>query len=219
MNVEKSQMPNIATCPYFIGNTFAHLFGGLALTAVSSEHVLFQDLWNKPYTNLFLCLLLFLTLLFLLGSQVGVAKYAAFAVFCILMGQFLTGFVKQLQGENELSKTMIIVGTVFVAMMFIGFADKGNMLPVGNYLFAGLFALVVSMIATSVFMKEKDANDLQIWFSRAIVVLFTLFLAFDVQVLREHAKACRQKPDYVQESLNLYLDIVNLFQGVGGLDN
>ena len=206
-------------CEYFIGNTFAHLFGGLAVTAISSENALVQDLPAKPYTAVALLLAIFVILFLLLVLDVGFSKYVVFTVFCLLMGQLLSGFVKQLEAANVLSKTLIIVGAIFVAMMFVGFADKGNMLPFGTYLFAGLLALVVSMIFTSFFIKdEKEASAFKLWFSRIIVVLFTLYLAYDVQVLREHAKLCRVNPDYIQESLGLYLDLINLFEGVGTLE-
>jgi FtsH-binding integral membrane protein len=45
-------------------------------------------------------------------------------------------------------------------------------------------------------------------------VLFTIYIAFDVEILKENAAACNGNPDYVNESVNLYLDIVNLFTGL-----
>ena len=206
-------------CSYFVGNTFAHLFGGLALTAISTENAAIKDMSKKPFSYIAMALATFLVLLVTLVLDAGFTKYAMFGAFCILVGQLLSGFVGKLQTEKTLFSTLIILGSIFVTMMFLGFSDKGNMLPYGTYLTAGLIGLIVSMILTAIFVRdEKEAETVHLWLSRVVVILFTLFLAYDVQVLKEHAKACKSNPDYVQESLGLYLDIINLFQGVGDLN-
>jgi FtsH-binding integral membrane protein len=204
-------------CPYFIANTFGHLLGGLLLTGISSENPLVDKIEKKPLTHLTLVLFTFFLIFALLYTETGPFKYLLFALFCGSTGQMLSGFVKRLQQENLLSNTLIIVGTIFTAMTAIGLLDKGNMLDWGVYLSAGLFGLIIAMIVTSFTTKtQKDADIAHLWFSRIIVVLFTLYLGFDVQILKEHAKMCSSNPDYVNESLNIYLDIINLFQGVGG---
>lgn len=204
-------------CPYFIANTFGHLLGGLLLTGISSENPVVNGIEKKPLTHLTLVIFSFFLIFALLFTETGPFKYMLFALFCGTMGQMLSGFVKRLQQENLLSNTIIIVGTIFAAMTTIGLLDKGNMLDWGIYLSAGLFGLIVAMIVTSFMTKtQKDADIAHLWFSRIIVVLFTLYLGFDVEVLKVHAKMCNSNPDYVNESLNIYLDIINLFQGVGG---
>ena len=57
------------------------------------------------------------------------------------------------------------------------------------------------------------------WISRITVFLFAAFVGYDIQVLKENAKLCRGNPDYVKESVGLYLDILNLFTGFGGMEN
>ena len=205
-------------CPYFIANTFGHLLGGLLLTGISSENPLVDKIEKKPLTHLTLVLFTFFLLFALLYTETGPFKYLLFALFCGSMGQMLSGFVKRLQQENLLSNTLIIVGTIFVAMTGIGLLDRGNMLYWGVYLSAALFGLIIAMVVTSFMTKtQKDADIAHLWFSRIIVVLFTLYIGFDVEILKEHAKMCSSNPDYVNESLNLFLDIVNLFQGAGGV--
>jgi len=103
-------------------------------------------------------------------------------------------------------------------MTVVGFLDKGNMLPLESYLYAGLLGLIIATIGVALFAKPSEAGKLHRWLSWFVVILFTLFIGYDVQVLKEHAKQCKSNPDYVQESINLYLDFLNLFQGVGSLE-
>jgi FtsH-binding integral membrane protein len=204
-------------CPYFIANTFAHLLGGLFITGISTENPLVKKIEKKPLTHLALVIFSFFLLFALLYTESGPFKYILFALFSAVLGQTLTGFTKRLKQENLLSNTLIIMGTIFVCMTGIGLIDKGNMLDWGVYLNAALFGLVIAMVVTSITTKtKKDADIVHLWISRLVVILFTLYIGFDVQILKENAKLCKSNPDYVNESLNVYLDILNLFTGVGG---
>jgi FtsH-binding integral membrane protein len=204
-------------CPYFIGNTFAHLVGGLLVTGISTENPIVDGIEKKPMTHLSLIIFTFFLLFALLYTENGPFKYFLFAMLCITFGQTLTGFTKRLQQENLLANTLIIVGTIFVSMATIGLFDKGNMLSWEVYLSAALFGLIIAMVVTSLLTKtKKDADIVHLWISRIIVVLFTLYLGFDVEILKVNATLCKSKPDYINESLNIYLDVLNLFIGVGG---
>jgi FtsH-binding integral membrane protein len=204
-------------CPYFIANTFAHLLGGLLVTGISTENPLVDKIEKKPLTHLALVLFSFFLLFALLFTESGPFKYILFALFSASLGQTLTGFTKRLKQENLLSNTLIIVGTIFVCMTGIGLLDKGNMLDWEVYLSAALFGLIIAMVVTSMTTKtKKDADIVHLWISRLVVILFTLYIGFDVEVLKVNARLCKSNPDYVNESINVYLDILNLFTGVGG---
>jgi len=203
-------------CPYFIGNTFAHLLGGLLVTGISSENPLVSDIETKPMTHLSFILFTFFLLFSLLYSPTSPFKYGLFAFYCYILGQTLSGFVKRLQQENVLSSTMVTVGVIFSAMTLVGFLDRGNLLGIGVYLYAGLAALILATLFSVFFIKDKkEASTVHLWISRLIVLLFTVYIAFDVQILKLNAKLCKSNPDYINESLNLYLDVLNLFTGVG----
>lgn len=205
-------------CPYFIAYTFAHLLGAVAVTGISTENPLFGGLDKKPMTSIVLFLIT-LALLFVIGSvEVGPLKYVLFAALCILLGQILSGLVKRLKAKDLLSNTLIIIGTIFGCMAAVGFIDRGNMLSWGPYLVVAFFGLIIAMIVTAFTTKTKaEADNTQLWISRALLVLFTLFVGYHVAVLKVHAKLCSSKPDYINESTGLYLDLINLFSVAGRL--
>ena len=52
--------------------------------------------------------------------------------------------------------------------------------------------------------------------------LFSVLAAYDIQVLKEIKIVCgkiRSGPDYPAYSLNLFLDALNLFSNIGGLNS
>jgi len=203
-------------CEYFIAKTFAHLLGGLVVTGVSAENPVLSNIENKPLTNL---LSFFVSLLFLyltLNAEPGIYKYIIFSIFCVLLGQGLIGGVKRLNMKGELYEVIFNVALVFSTMTLIGIVDNQNLLAWENYLYACLGVLIVSSIISGFFpSKEQKSAGYNVWLSRFMVVLFALFIGFDVEVLKANAKRCKN-PDYVNESVNLYLDIINLFNGFAG---
>jgi FtsH-binding integral membrane protein len=207
-------------CQYFIANTFAHLLGGLLVTGISTENPIINNIEKKPLSHLTMIILTFFFLFSVLSVKKGPLKYILFMLFCITIGQMLSGFVKKLKLEDVLSNTLLTVGAIFLSMTTIALFDKGNMLGWEAYLFAGLLGLILASIATMFMSKEtKEANNVNMWISRFVVLLFTLYIGFDVEVMKVNATLCKSNPDYINESINLYLDIINLFSGVGGLND
>ncbi len=203
------------SCPNFIANTFAHLLGGLLLTGISAESPLINRLDKKPITALFIFLLVIFTSYLIINTQKGVFKYILFFIFCVLFGQILVSVTNRLQMKGNLNEILFDVALIFMTMTFIGFVDNQNLIGWQNYLFGMLLILLLSFIASAFFSNEKEKNTRHIWLSRLSVILFAIFIAFDVEILKENAKLCKS-PDYINESMNLYLDIANLFSGLGG---
>ena len=205
-------------CPYFIANTFGHLLAGLFLTGISTETDVL-NLEKKPITHLGVLLFNIFLVFILVFINPGPFKYVLFVAFCLLFGQLLSSFVKRLKQQNVLSRTLLMATSVFLTMTVVGFLDKGNMLSWKIYLYSGLFGLILAIFGLAFLEKtEQEANTYNKWISVAVVVLFTLFVGYDIQVLKEHAKQCSSNPDYIKESINLYLDALNIFEGIGNLE-
>lgn len=203
-------------CPYFIANTFIHLFGGLFLTALSAEHPLTTDIGKKPFSHVAIFIITLGCLFGMYSLDVGIPKYIVFGIFCLLLGQNLTGFEQLLERKGVLNSVLLQTAGVFITMALVGLVDSQNMLEWGNYLFAALIGLLITMIVSAFLYEGENKNTVSMWISRAVVILFALYTAFDVEILKENAKLCKGNPDYVKESINLYLDAINLFTGIGG---
>jgi len=207
-------------CPYFIANTFAHLLGGLFITGISTENPLISDVEKKPMTHLAFVIAMFVLLFIVMATETGPIKYVLFTILCYVVGQTLVAFAARLEQKGVLGPTLLNVGGIFATMAAIGLVDNQNMLSWGVYLAAGLIVLVITMLCSALFLTDnKEKSNLNVWISRAIVVLFTFYIGFDVEVLKANAAICGINPDYINESLHLYLDILNLFTGVGGVEN
>jgi len=220
------------TCKHFIAKTFAHTAVGVGIAAVSAEYpVLFNALEDSLGSSGWTALLIFIAsfaLIFVLPALPANTplKYVAAISFAYVIGQLSGTLVERLDEQNILARTLFLATGVFVGMVLVGLYDKNNMLGFGPYLFGALIGLIVAQIilfiltVTTAIQKEQyfQGRKLLSFFG---VGLFSLFAAYDTQVVKLHARQCKKQGDYVNESLGLFLDFVNLFQNLGivGMDN
>lgn len=214
------------SCKHFIAKTFAHTAVGVGIAAASAEYpVLFNTLKDSLHSSGWAALLIFIAsfaLIFVLPALPANTplKYVAAATFAYLIGQLSGTLVKRLDEQNILARTLFLATGVFVGMVLVGLYDKNNMLGFGPYLLGALIGLIVAQIilfiltVTTAIQKEQyfQGRKLLSFFG---VGLFSLFAAYDTQVVKLHARQCKKRGDYVNESLGLFLDFVNLFQDIG----
>jgi FtsH-binding integral membrane protein len=98
-------------------------------------------------------------------------------------------------------------------MTIIGFVDNQNFLGFGGYLFAALIGLILARIALLIAnLSSPDAinfKKVNTWINWFATVLFAIFVAYDTQRLKD--KQVQKSKNYVNSSLGLFLDIINLF--------
>ena len=220
------------TCKHFIAKTFAHTAVGIGIAAVSAEYpVLFNALENSLGSSGWAALLIFIAsfaLIFVLPALPANSplKYVAAISFAYIIGQLSGTLVQTLDEQNILARTLFLATGVFVGMVLVGLYDKNNMLGFGLYLFGALIGLIIAQIilfiltATTTIQKEQyfEGRKLLSFFG---VGLFSLFAAYDTQVIKVLARKCKKQGDYINASLGLFLDFLNLFQylGVAGMDD
>jgi len=220
------------TCKHFIAKTFAHTAVGIGIAAVSAEYpVLFNALENSLGSSGWAALLIFIApfaLIFVLPALPANSplKYVAAISFAYIIGQLSGTLVQTLDEQNILARTLFLATGVFVGMVLVGLYDKNNMLGFGPYLFGALIGLIIAQIilfiltATTTIQKEQyfEGRKLLSFFG---VGLFSLFAAYDTQVIKVLARKCKKRGDYINASLGLFLDFLNLFQylGVAGMDD
>ena len=79
------------------------------------------------------------------------------------------------------------------------------------YLFIGLIALVIARIIELIMTyRNKERPKFSKWISYISILLFSLFIMYDTKKVIDNANQC-VNPDYINESINLVLDSLNLF--------
>lgn len=209
----------MAGCPNFLGMTYLHLFASAALTTVFAKYPLFDISKTIPLAFLILFLLVLFGLLFvLMAMSPGPLKYIIFALYLAMMGTLLSQVDDRLEQKGIVFEVVATVAGIFLAMTALGFYDKDNLLGFGPYLLAALLGLILARILL-IFVVVADgpsetAQQTNTLLSVVGTILFSVFVAYDTQLLKQMAKYCKGNPDYINASLGLYLDIVNLVSNV-----
>jgi FtsH-binding integral membrane protein len=202
------------SCPNFIAFTFAHVLGATGLTAVGTQYNII------PTENPGVSLLSFLAIIGLTYAiqflQPGVPKYLAFLTFIFLFSQILRPLEDNLQQKGILFEVFVMTLGIFIPMVLLGLYDKYNILSWGNYLLFALIGLIIARIILYAVALTGYYNDQNLTLTSQIlstfaVALFGLLSTYDVNLIKLKAKQCKSNPDYVDSSLGLFLDLLNIF--------
>jgi FtsH-binding integral membrane protein len=207
----------------FMALTYLHLAGALGVTAVSAEYPLVKA---NTWAHIGFVALSFVFLFGLLWTRPGPLKYILFALFSVALGQMLGPLVQRLQDKGILRQVLIMVVGIFVGMTALAFYDRGSFLGFGPYLMAGLVGLIVAHVVGIVLgltgaVTAKTFHNMSQVFAWIGTALFTVFIAYDTQKMKVRAakEGSKTTPDYIDASLNLYLDVINLFSDVGHINS
>ena len=197
-------------CPNYFAWVYLHLAIACAIAFCSAEFLTgFVTNWAGFTIN---TVISFLSLFGIFMTAPGSAlQYLYFVIFAASVGQNSQVFLKEDEKAHTLSHILMMLGGLFAGMTALGFYDRQNLLGFGPYLFAGLLGLIVAQLGYMVYLFAggKDKAPLS-YLSDFGILLFTIFIAYDTQRLKQQAGVCKM-PNYPSDSLGLFLDLANLF--------
>jgi len=216
------------TCKNYLSNTLLHLAGGFTVAAGSSVIPLtdiFKSIFDKyPIYGIVAVILSIVIMIILVTSLVKMPagspmKYLLAALLAFIVGQSLRPIIQSDIQKHTLTKILGLTVGVFAGMAVLGYYDTTNLLGFGQYLFAGIIGLVISQLILYLLVLIKVINSsmdtaLTYIISIPSVILFSLYIAHDVQMIKVNGIQCRGKPDYINESFRLFIDIMNIFSNL-----
>lgn len=221
-------MSSIAPCKYYIAKTFLHLAGGLGIAAASSQAPILDSILTTNLAQVIGLIIITIVVMFGMGFLYsmrtgGPAKYILAIVLAALFGQLNRPLVERLQDRHALFRVFALATGTFVGMFAIGMFDSGNFLGIGSYLIGALVGLIVAQLILMILRVTDTVGGTQGVTGQNIlsfvgVGLFALFTAYDTQKIKLNARLCRGRPDYINESVSVFLDFINLFANFGSLD-
>ena len=219
LTLHQKQIPTMSSNR--MGIAYLHLLGALAVTAASAEFPISYIQGSSVFEQLTTVFLVAGLTLALLWMSPGPLKYLVYIAYVTLLGQLIAPMVALLQDAGLLRSVLISVAGIFGGMTLISFAAPARSLSMGPYLFAGLIGLVMAQVIGMVAGVTETVSRATLtsvqritaWFGTA---LFAVYVAYDTQRMKRRVSGM-ESPDYVEASLGVYLDILNLFAEVGSL--
>ena len=101
----------------------------------------------------------------------------------------------------------ILTAAVVVALTIYACTTKTDFTVCGGLLFAGVLVLMIATVLSFIFRNKI----FEIVVSVFSVLLFSIYLVFDTQMILGRGELKLTVDDYIFAALNLYIDIIVLF--------
>ena len=140
------------------------------------------------------------------NSAAGVPVLLGFTFFMGLMLSRLVGAVLGLaNGASLIMMAFASTGAVFLGMAALSTVIKRDLSAMGKFLFIGAIMVFVAAIAN--FFLQSSA--LMLTLSVLVTGIFSVFILYDLKQVRDGYET-----NYISATLNVYLDLYNVFQGL-----
>lgn len=210
-------------CNNYMLNTYLYfiLSWGIVLstvTAVQYKNIPLQQIFTKPFTILLSigCIALILGLMALKAKTSFITKHILFILLLILFGVTLYPlYILNKDRFNHVGLTTIAIFLVLSTITALKpelISDSWSM-----YLFIAVIALFIARLV-EIFVIERGIDGKLSNYSRMVsygaICIFSLFIMYDTKQVLVNASGCKVSPfgpDYINESINLFLDSMNLF--------
>tara|TARA_B110000971_G_scaffold48732_1_gene48789 strand:- start:1016 stop:1744 length:729 start_codon:yes stop_codon:yes gene_type:complete len=202
-------------CDNYILNTYLYfiLSWGIVMATnslLSANNVKLNELFSGPYTILlFLASFGLLMGLLFTPAKLFFTKHLLYITLIVLFGVFLYPYYlnnKDLFHHVGITTLIILLLLSLMAFTFPQLIRNSW----GLYLFIGLSGLIIARLIEMV-MGYKQKSKYSRIMSYVSIVIFSLYIMYDTKKIIVNADNC-VNPDYINESINLFLDTLNLFQ-------
>ncbi len=112
--------------------------------------------------------------------------------------------------------SLVSTALVFIFMSIIVYSQPSFFSGTYNYvvpgLIVGLFAIIIVSLFNIFFTKDMEIyRKTSLYISYVVIILFSLFVSYDTSKMFEMAKICINYPNYPKNSVDFFLDLLNLF--------
>jgi len=151
-----------------------------------------------------------------IGLQFAIARYrnsgigvALLLLMTGLVGMFLGPLLNvalsMRNGVQLVSYAAVGTGVIFLGMGVVAQSIKRDLAFMGKFLFVGMIALLVAMLA-NMFLQIPA---LALTISTLVIVVFSLFLVYDLQRIIRGGET-----NYVMATTGVYLSLLNIFSSL-----
>ena len=199
----------------FIRSTYAWMFGGLGITALTSFWVItspaLRSIIFQPGVSIFLMLATLGLVFFLSFRIMKLAPATAaglFLTYAVLNGLMLSG-IFMVYAQATIFQAFVVAAGMFGAMSIYGMVTKRDLTSWGSFFFMGLIGIILVSLV-NLFVQSSVVDGA---ISLIGVFVFVGLTAYDTQKLKRFAAVAGDRATNfaIIGALALYLDFINLF--------
>jgi FtsH-binding integral membrane protein len=206
------------TCSKYILNTYLYIvlsFIIIALALLTAEHNnVDYRLGIFEFIGGFLITIGLIAFLLQVDPKKIVLKHILWLLFILMIGAMFYPLYKNIYNNKTIIMAMITTITLVIVLSAFAYIRPDLIsLSLGPVLLLLLITAIIMEILSLIFLRKyrmDPTSKLYKGITYFIIILFMVYILYDTKMLQIRAKQC-VSADYINESLNLFLDILNIF--------
>lgn len=204
-------------CDNYLFNTYLYLILAVAIILATIDTMSYNKVFFNGWARFVIAVfsIILIVIISNISAKHFLTKHLLFIIFIALMASMLYPLYihnKILFNQTALTTLILLVILSFIAMFFPQYIGNNWI----TYLTIALIGLIIARIVEmgfSWYNKKESKNVYSRIISYISILVFIMFVLYDTKKVQEHAKLCIEA-DYINESLNLFLDGINLFSNI-----
>lgn len=202
-------------CKRYLVNCLLYLITSFSIY-ISSYHYSKDNIDIKPSHAILLSISTLFMIIGLMYAKNQATKHIIWLLILITLG--MVGKFSKIKNMDDeliqdiLKKLMVILMVcVSFAVMFPQYIKPS----MGTALFVGLLFVIIFRIIDIVFLKRKYDD----YISYAAIFIFSGFVVYDTDRVLKAGKECAKtgKPDYLENMIDMFFNVLNLFQNLANV--
>ncbi len=220
------------TCNRFIMNTYLYIALGLSILGTVCYLFDFYKINIGLGTSIFVFILTIVLIIYIHYVSTYkniVLNHILWLLLIVLFGLMLSPLTSSEQYKPYIFRTIQIVMLIFFFMSLIVYLFPQFFLSTYSTMMMGLFVALLVVIVIEIikiiykgYTNNWEMTNVDKGISYFVIVLFSLFVSYDTTTLKIRSKNCKESsiflyPNYPVQSLDIILDLLNLFVRILGL--
>ena len=203
----------IPTCEKYLFNSCLYILSALCVFISSVYYQREKQLVPEDKLSMFALgglILSFVAIFTIFKTKNILVKHLCLFYIIIFLGivsdQFYEKFDQQLIDETLIRTSVLSAIALAIAIMFPHIL-KESLYTKLVYVF---IFLVIAHFIDIIFFQSSH----KVTFSYIFILIFFTFIMYDSKFIMQRAKTCKNNADYVHGTLDIFLDLINLFQNL-----
>jgi len=199
------------TCDRYLSNSFLYVLSSLCIFITTIYIQREKQIISEGQMSIFLVVgllvIIFGCLPLLVKTKNVALKHLLLLLIILYLGIILESFYKKFNQElidETLIRVVVLSGIAILLILLFPNSFKMSFYKIVSFIFA---FLVVASILDNLFLKSKH----QIIFSYLFIFAYFVFLSYDSKFILQRSKSCNGNADYIMGTLDIFLDLVGLF--------
>jgi len=199
------------TCDRYLSNSFLYVLSSLCIFITTIYIQREKQIISEGQMSIFLVVgllvIIFGCLPLLVKTKNVALKHLLLLLIILYLGIILESFYKKFNQElidETLIRVVVLSGIAILLILLFPNSFKMSFYKIVSFIFA---FLVVASILDNLFLKSKH----QIIFSYLFIFAYFVYLSYDSKFILQRSKSCNGNADYIMGTLDIFLDLVGLF--------